>query len=1518
MRKKSFIGVANRLIAIIVTLTTLALIAPIIVVSAGPVFETADDYLPAAAGGFSATLIDEKIHVSFNNTSDSNVSGNFIVASYNGGKLVYMESQPFNAPAGSVDFAEFEIELNGVYTHTAFCWDENYVPLAQSISFDPAIEKANILYTNITGATAATVFLDRQVPVTYEDFIVEVCLEDSWTELSGVAGASPATGEFAVAGVSDLYAYIIIGCTLEDGDEIVVYVNSDSQWLNLYGWSYDRRVVAIPVISNAVMTRISEDYAEFRFGSDLGGILSYIVTAADAPAPDAAQVISIAQGGGNAGYLANVVNSGLYSIDGWYDNNLWLYLGDDAEYGDAFKLYFIAAGNQGDKAGMAAVDISAQQEVPLASGLYAWSELPEHKIENLNKTALTVYGNILDPSSALLYISNDQQSAARFKVGEDISGALLSDYTLLTPLEIDDRGGWAYIPTSPIEVENGRYTLVNLDAQGKVINAGTAGIWPSDILNALILSDLSGMTIKSYSEDGSWSAVNLASPIANNGEMIFLSAATSSAASPGNLILYTEEKGEFTISPWGQEYYLPPTTGYVAEINCAGLNWVSGIATAPPLVWNSLDYTLERNKAYFADLSLNWNIRLTTSDTYDSNVRKSVLLDWDTNNPVDPDNPDYRLYGLMSAVSEVLQAVDGVIGDTIMFTTADTPDFQTAIPKIEILNDVAFTQYVVANMILEKEGITVTVNPAAVVHINNIRFENYSHYVPDDEGIHEPIGPGVPMYLSYENGMLIFDDIGFPLSVPDTIEVMYFGYVYTLDIAENGATIDISRLGAGTDINMHVRQSRTVRFDTGEGVVATSGINGSINIGSLGSGLAFTTGEWITISASDPPDRYFTLTAPYNDENDDTFYWVPLYIADWKDPPAEKSNIVDAYITGATTVTVVLDQPTPVTYADFAIEVGVENVFTLLTGVAGTTPAPGEFAIAGVSDDYIYIVLGSALEDRHGILLNASKGSELLNYSIGFYDQRIINTPVISNTVMTRVSYDYAEFRFESNIYGTLGYIVTAAGAPAPNAAQIESIAQNEGNAGYTASVVDFGLFSVDGWYDNSLWLYLGDDAKIGDAFTFYFITTTLQGELSDVTAVNISAQQEVPFAYGLRAWSTLPERKTENVGKTVLNIEGAIENPESALLYISNSEQRVTRIRVGEDISGALSSDYTLLTPSSLNVEDGTAYISTSPMKIEPGRHTLVQVDSQGKVIMAGTAGVWEYDTLTALVFSDLDGKTVKSFSMDNGWSAVNLPTPIVNNGEMIFLPTSPGNLILYTEEKGDLTVSEWGYSYYPSPTSGYSANLDYGGLNWVNSMATVPPLVWNPIEPDVPQVRLALVLSFDRYLEPDGDKYVEKYEVTIVDLEGRVTTVPTTKDMYDGKFAAGTTVPGGYEGKVWAFDIINNDYVFSDPGTQDATRTYIIEDRVEEVHNRDTILYPYPGLTVQRANSATIFVVVNFGLYGKPDGTVSVVTGVNNVNDYTAWTGWIIAVSFNTDGTANNIANIVYIYDVEAGVEP
>ena len=380
-----------------------------------------------------------------------------------------------------------------------------------------------------------------------------------------------------------------------------------------------------------------------------------------------------------------------------------------------------------------------------------------------------------------------------------------------------------------------------------------------------------------------------------------------------------------------------------------------------------------------------------------------------------------------------------------------------------------------------------------------------------------------------------------------------------------------------------------------------------------------------------------------------------------------------------------------------------------------------------------------------------------------------------------------------------------------------------------------------------------------------------------------------------------------------------------AASVYVKRFETVMTDSNISCDMRApALSTVITQLSASrgtfSFNEQIPLLSAYGSMGTTAPGRYTLVQADSDGKVIKAGTAGVWSYDILNVLAFSDLSAMAIMSYSVDGGWSAENLPVPIVNTDGMIFLPSSvsreaPGKLIIYTIEKSELTQTEWGSDYYPAPTTGFAAEIDCAGLSWVNGMATAPPLEWSPLSYIPP---LALVISIDAY-NSSGDvrrdaRSAQGYFAEIAVNGGVVRIVPVDESIYNARAA--------YEGKVVEFAVEDNgDYVFEVAAPDNTSKGWLVNTGITAIENGAVFLTGSGGSSVALAGPSTKFIVMNYETVGGirvPDGTVTIYSGINQVPSLTVDGGLknTFAVSYDAQDGVDPIADVVYVCDDVLGL--
>ena len=157
---------------------------------------------------------------------------------------------------------------------------------------------------------------------------------------------------------------------------------------------------------------------------------------------------------------------------------------------------------------------------------------------------------------------------------------------------------------------------------------------------------------------------------------------------------------------------------------------------------------------------------------------------------------------------------------------------------------------------------------------------------------------------------------------------------------------------------------------------------------------------------------------------------------------------------------------------------------------------------------------------------------------------------------------------------------------------------------------------------------------------------------------------------------------------------------------------------------------------------------------------------------------------------------------------------------------------------------------------------------------------------------VKLALVLTIDYGIIGPS------YTANIVYLDGRVFTVDTTEAMFTNRAA--------YEGKVCSFDGNASGYVFSAPN---ASLEYFVDDGITRIERGSIQLYGAKIVTL--ASNTTKFAVVNYK-DGVPDGTVNIYIGRNGIPDFGDLTvGKTIAVSYNAENQADQVAEIVFIYE-------
>ena len=175
---------------------------------------------------------------------------------------------------------------------------------------------------------------------------------------------------------------------------------------------------------------------------------------------------------------------------------------------------------------------------------------------------------------------------------------------------------------------------------------------------------------------------------------------------------------------------------------------------------------------------------------------------------------------------------------------------------------------------------------------------------------------------------------------------------------------------------------------------------------------------------------------------------------------------------------------------------------------------------------------------------------------------------------------------------------------------------------------------------------------------------------------------------------------------------------------------------------------------------------------------------------------------------------------------------------------------------------------------------------------------------------IKLALVVSFDSYSVSDGDKIITYHFANLVDLEGKVFTVPTISLPENEQDLL--------KGVVCTYTIASSLYAFVAAPAEDKTEDkYRIRTNIDKIENGSYTIYPSSFQSVVNyTTNMTKFVVVNYDNSGEPDGTVTVYTGRNNVPSFPILKQ-TTAVSFNVDGQADEIAEIVYIYDSAASTK-
>jgi len=186
-----------------------------------------------------------------------------------------------------------------------------------------------------------------------------------------------------------------------------------------------------------------------------------------------------------------------------------------------------------------------------------------------------------------------------------------------------------------------------------------------------------------------------------------------------------------------------------------------------------------------------------------------------------------------------------------------------------------------------------------------------------------------------------------------------------------------------------------------------------------------------------------------------------------------------------------------------------------------------------------------------------------------------------------------------------------------------------------------------------------------------------------------------------------------------------------------------------------------------------------------------------------------------------------------------------------------------------------------------------------------------------------LALLVSVDSYSVLDGNKVVTNYTATLVGLDGKVITVPTTKDDFDKANLTSSPTLGNvcqytYTASTGTYSAFTTTYT-GDPAFARISALTKIDSKTTDLSTNSSVGTTFTTYPIQYAGSSTTYVLVNYmtpadGSARVPDGTVTIYTGTNNVPSYTALSK-TTAVSAppspvnSTYGSA--VASIVFIYD-------
>ena len=255
--------------------------------------------------------------------------------------------------------------------------------------------------------------------------------------------------------------------------------------------------------------------------------------------------------------------------------------------------------------------------------------------------------------------------------------------------------------------------------------------------------------------------------------------------------------------------------------------------------------------------------------------------------------------------------------------------------------------------------------------------------------------------------------------------------------------------------------------------------------------------------------------------------------------------------------------------------------------------------------------------------------------------------------------------------------------------------------------------------------------------------------------------------------------------------------------------------------------------------------------------------------------------------IIRDYAERTITSFATVNVYTNIGIA------------PIMPTPITAYYSDGSRSSV----FVTWDSIDSSQYASVGTFTLHGTVSGISIQPVATVTVLPSTPPVTLAMVISYDSYSETEGDALVTIYTATIIDIDGVVHNVPTTQGMYNSNARIGV---------VSLFAIDNSGrYLFTAPIADSA---YNIDNGITRVETGETTLQG--GASVNLANNSTKFVLVNYmdapdnDNNRIPDGTVTIYIGRNNVPSFESLSK-TTAVSHDVGGTADSIANIVFIFD-------